>query len=59
MNGKYTKFQTWPPSTISRLYEKIGSKNPKIYIYFAESLLKLSSKSLFAESLGWGSRQIK
>jgi hypothetical protein len=34
--------------------KKIRSKNKKKYIYFAESLLKLSAKIIFAESLGLG-----
>jgi hypothetical protein len=43
-DGKYTKFQILASSTVARLHEIIGSKNPKIF---------------FAESLGWGSRQRK
>jgi hypothetical protein len=34
--------------------KKLGAKIKNIYIYFVESLLKLSAKILFAESLGLG-----
>jgi hypothetical protein len=49
-NGKYTKFQTWPPSTISRLQEKIRSKNLKnIYIFCREPPKALGKEALCRE----------